>query len=287
MRPFRSVLYMPGSNQRALEKAKSLAADALILDLEDAVAPDAKAAARDLIASAINNGGYGSRYLIVRLNGSDTEWGQDDIAAISACKPDALLLPKVNDGDDIEALARRMDAFPNFAETKIWAMMETPLGVLNALSIAGSSPKLEGFVLGTNDLVKDMHAFHTADRAPVLAALSTCVMAARAHGLVCVDGVFNDIKNVDGLKSQAEQGRALGFDGITLIHPAQLEAANKIYAPSEADLDEAREFVAAYDAALAEGKAVAVVNGRIVENLHVENAKRLLAQADAIAAMSG
>ena len=285
MRPFRSVLYMPGSNERALEKARSLAADALILDLEDAVAPDAKEAARGLIATAINKGGYGNRYLIVRLNGFDTQWGEADVEAIADCAPHALLLPKVNGGEDIRALADKMAQYPNFKDTKIWAMMETPLGVLNALEIATSSEKLEGFVLGTNDLVKDMHALQQPDRAPVLAALSTCVMAARAQGLICVDGVFNDIKDIAGLKAQAEQGRALGFDGITLIHPGQLETANQVYAPSQDDLAEAAAFVEAFDAALADGKAVAVVNGRIVENLHVENAKRILAQADAIAQM--
>ncbi len=286
MRPFRSVLYMPGSNARALEKARTLAADALILDLEDAVPPDAKADARTLICDAINAGGYAKRYLIVRLNGSDTEWGADDLAAIAGCAPDALLLPKVNSAADIVALAEQMATHDNFKETKIWAMMETPLGILNALEIARAHPRLEGFVLGTNDLVKEMHALHTPDRSPVLAALSACVMAARATGLVCVDGVYNDIKDTTGLKAQAEQGRALGMDGITLIHPAQLETANTVYAPSKADLEEARSFVEAFDKALAEGKAVAVVNGRIVENLHVENAKRLLAQAEAIARMN-
>lgn len=287
MRPFRSVLYMPGSNARALEKAKSLQADALILDLEDAVAPDAKVAGRDLIVQAISGGGYGERYLIVRINGFDTEWGADDLAAIADCAPHAILLPKVNTPADITALAEQMERFPNFQSTRIWAMMETPLGILNAQSIAAASERLEGFVLGTNDLVKDIHGLHTPDRAPVLTALSICILAARAHGLICVDGVFNDIKNQDGLTRQAEQGRALGFDGITLIHPAQLDVANRVYAPSEADLQEAQSFVDAYQAALAEGKAVAVVNGRIVENLHVENAKRILAEAEAIARMNG
>lgn len=286
MRPFRSVLYMPGSNQRALEKAQNLQADALILDLEDAVAPDSKELARGLIVSAVNGRGYGNRYLLVRINGFDTEWGEADLEQIAQCAPDAILLPKVNTPEDITSLVLKMDQFDNFKETKIWAMMETPLGILNAAEIAQAHPKLEGFVLGTNDLVKDIHGLHTADRSPVLTALSISIMAARANGLICVDGVYNDIKNIDGLKAQAEQGRALGFDGITLIHPAQLDPANEVYAPSEADLKEAKAYVGAYAEALSEGKAVAVVNGRIVENLHVENAKRLLAQADAIAAMS-
>lgn len=286
MRPFRSVLYMPGSNARALEKAKTLKSDALILDLEDAVAPDAKSDARDLISSAINGGGYGARYLIVRLNAFDTEWGQDDLKAIATCAPDALLLPKVSTSHDVQTLAAKMDAFPNYKNTKIWAMMETPLGILNAAQIAQSSPRLEGFVLGTNDLVKDIHGYHTPDRAPVLTALSICILAARANDLICVDGVYNDIKDTEGLRVQAMQGRSLGMDGITLIHPAQLDTANAVYAPSQTELDEARSYVEAYAQAIAEGKAVAVVNGRIVENLHVENAKRILAQAQAIAEAS-
>lgn len=283
MRPFRSVLYMPGSNPRALEKAKSLKADALILDLEDAVAPDAKSDARNLVAQAINDGGYGNRYLIVRLNGFDTEWGNDDLEGISKCAPDAILLPKVSIPDDILGLEAKMAKHSNFKNTKIWAMMETPLGILNAAQIAQASPKLEGFVLGTNDLVKDIHGLHTPDRTPVLTSLSLCILAARANNLICVDGVYNDIKDPEGLKAQAEQGRAMGFDGITLIHPSQLDGANEVYAPSEKDLADAKAYVEAFDQALSEGKAVAVVNGRIVENLHVENAKRLLAQADAIA----
>lgn len=286
MRPFRSVLYMPGSNQRALEKAKTLPADALILDLEDAVAPDAKSDARAMIAEAVNSGGYGNRYLLVRLNGFDTDWGKDDLAGIAACKPDALLLPKVGSALDIQAAEAMMVAHPNFKDTKIWAMMETPMGILNAADIAAASPRLGGFVLGTNDLVKDMQALHTPERAPVLTALSMSIMAARANGLICIDGVYNDIKNPEGFRSQAEQGRALGMDGISLIHPSQIDPANDVYAPSDADLEEARAYVAAYDEAISQGKAVAVVNGRIVENLHVENAKRLLSMAEAIEAMS-
>jgi len=286
MRPFRSVLYMPGSNERALEKAKSLSADALILDLEDAVAPDQKANGRALIAKAVNEGGYGGRYLMVRINGFDTEWGADDLIGIAACKPDAILLPKVSQVGDIHALEEKMAAHPNFKDVRIWAMMETPLGILNAAEIAASSNRLEGFVLGTNDLVKDMHARHTFERAPVLSSLSMCILAARANGLICLDGVYNDIKNIEGLRSECDQGRDLGFDGKTLIHPAQLDTSNAAFGPTEDELIEAESFVAAFDEAIAHGKAVAVVNGRIVENLHVENAKRLLAQAKAIADMN-
>lgn len=287
MRPFRSVLYMPGSNARALDKARGLNADALILDLEDACAPDAKPEGRRLITEAINAGGYGNRYLVVRINGLDTEWGRDDIAAISECTPDAILLPKVGDADDIEAIQDLMSGHPKFANTKIWAMMETPKGIQNAAKIARASDRLECFVLGTNDLIKDLHARFVPDRGPVITSLSLCLLAARQYGLICVDGVFNDIKNDDGLIAECQQGRDMGFDGKTLIHPAQLTAANTAFGPTQAELDEAKEFVAAFDAAIAEGKAVAVVNGRIVENLHVENARRLLAQAAAIAEMEG
>lgn len=285
MRPFRSVLYMPGSNARALEKARSLAADALILDLEDACAPDAKPEGRRLIAEAVNAGGYGKRYLMVRINGLDTEWGADDIAEVAACKPDATLLPKVNTPDDLHAALAIMDRHGNLKETAIWAMMETPQGILGAAEIARATPRLAGFVLGTNDLVKDMQARHDPTRIAVQSSLSICILAARAAGIVVVDGVFNDIRDTDGLAAECAQGRLMGFDGKTLIHPGQIEEANAAFAPSEADLAQAHAFVEAFEAAMAEGKAVAVVGGRIVENLHVENARRLIAQADAITAM--
>lgn len=285
MRPFRSVLYMPGSNARALDKARNLAADALILDLEDAVSPDQKINARMLIAGAINEGGYGNRYLIVRINGFDTEWGEDDLIEIAKCSPHAILMPKVSRSEDVQGLAQKMSQHANFEKTRIWAMMETPLGILNAAEIAQSSHTLEGLVLGTNDLVKDMHARHTLDRTPVLSALSQCILAARANNLVCVDGVSNDIRDLDNLGRECEQGRDLGFDGKTLIHPAQIEPANKAFGPTIDDLELAQAYVDAYAAALAQGKAVAVVGGKIVENLHVEDAKRLLAQAEAIKRM--
>lgn len=285
MRPFRSVLYMPGSNARALEKAKGLAADALILDLEDAVAPDAKTGARDLIVTAVNDGGFAPRFVLVRVNGLDTEWGPGDIAAIAACQPDAILLPKVNTREDILSALSLMDQHSNLAQTQIWAMMETPASILNAASIASSSPRLGGLVLGTNDLVKDMRAQHDPGRQAVAAALTNCVLAARAAGIVVVDGVYNAIKDETGFAAECAQGRIMGFDGKTLIHPAQIATSNTAFGPSEQDLSDARLFVEAYDAAIADGKAVAVVNGRIVENLHVENAQRLLAMADAISAL--
>ena len=285
MRPFRSVLYMPGSNARALEKARGLAADALILDLEDACAPDMKAEARTLIADAVNQGGYGERYLIVRINGLDTEWGRDDIDALAACRPDALLLPKANSAQDISDLAEAMSGYETYEKTRLWAMMETPAGILAADEIAAGHERLEGFVMGTNDLLKDLHGQFTPDRAAVAPSLGMALLAARKHGLVIVDGVYNDIRNTDGMLAECRHGRAMGFDGKTLIHPAQIEVANSEFGPSQDEISEAHAFVEAYEAAVAEGKAVAVVNNRIVENLHVENARRLIAQADAITSM--
>jgi (3S)-malyl-CoA thioesterase len=281
--PYRSVLYMPGSNPRALDKAKSIPADALILDLEDAVAPEEKPRARDLVAAAVRDGGYGRRRLIVRINALSTQWGAEDLAAAAEAGPDAVLVPKVNGPDDIAAVAERLGG--TLERTAIWAMMETPLAVLHAAAIAGAHPGLGGFVLGTNDLLKDLGAAATPDRAPVQAALSLCLAAARAYGLVCVDGVYNAFKDEAGLRAECRQGRDFGFDGKTLIHPAQVAIANEVFAPSEAELERARAEVAAFEAAKAEGKGVAVLNGRIVENLHVEAARRLITQAESIAAL--
>jgi citrate lyase beta subunit len=283
--PYRSVLYLPGSRPRALEKARSLPADALILDLEDAVAPDEKANARTLVAEAVEAGGYGGRKLLVRVNGLDTEWGMDDFVRACAAGPDAILLPKVETPADIQRAAVLLVEHGAPPATTLWAMMETPRGVLNALAIAGAHERLAGFVLGTNDLVKDLGAAHTPERTPLLASLSICLLAARAEGLVCVDGVYNAFQDLDGLRAVCVQGRDLGFDGKSLVHPDQLATANEVFAPSEADLALAREQVAAYDAAVTRGEGVAVVNGRIVENLHVAAARRTIARAAAIAAL--
>lgn len=284
MRPFRSILYMPGSNARALEKARTLPADGLILDMEDAVAPDAKAAARGLIAGAL--GGFGQRFVLVRCNGLDTDWAADDVAAIAAAgaRPDAILVPKVASVADVDRAAALVDAHAGLSGCEIWAMIETPAGVQAAAAIAGA-PRIGGFVVGTNDLIKDMRARPDPARTAVAPALVACVLAARAAGIVVIDGVFNDIRDQDGLAAECAQGRTMGFDGKSLIHPAQVAPANAAFGPSAADLEEAHAFVAAYDAAVADGKAVAVVNGRIVENLHVETARRLIAQAQAIAVM--
>ncbi|MCA8882014.1 MAG: CoA ester lyase [Rhodobacteraceae bacterium] len=285
-RPYRSVLYIPGSNERALEKAKGLAVDAIIFDLEDAVAIDAKAEARALVARMLSDGGFGGRFQIVRLNGMTTEWGAADFDTIAAVGPQAILLPKVGSAAEIEAAAARLDSIPACAGTKIWAMMETPQGILNAASIAGG-PRMGGLVMGTNDLAKELMTRFRADREPMLTSLQLCLLAARAAGIAIVDGVYNAFKDEDGLRAECAQGRDMGFDGKTLIHPAQVAVANEAFAPSEADIDLARRQIAAFEAAEAEGKGVAVVDGRIVENLHIVTARQTLAKADAIAALGG
>ena len=285
-RPFRSVLYMPGSKPRALEKARGLAADALILDLEDAVAPSEKPRARELVAEAVAAGGYGRRMLMIRVNGLDTEWGADDLARACAAAPDAILMPKVESPADLDRLAALMAEHGAPERCRIWAMMETPRGVLNAAAIAAAHPRLEGFVLGTNDLTKDLHAAHTPDRMPLFTSLGLCLLAARAEGLVCVDGVYNAFQDFEGLRAVCLQARDMGFDGKTLIHPDQLAVANEVFAPSLRDLNLARQQVEAFEAAEARGEGVAVVNGHIVENLHVASARRLLARAEAIAALA-
>jgi (3S)-malyl-CoA thioesterase len=278
-RPYRSVLYIPGSKERALEKARDLPADAIIFDLEDAVAPEEKPRARDILAEALR-ADYGNRARIVRINGLDTVWGRDDALAFAAHPgADALLIPKVSRASDLEAVARLAPGKP------LWAMMETALGMLNASEIAAHAA-LQGMVMGTNDLARELGSRFRADRLPMQAGLGLCLLAARAHGRIIVDGVFNAFKDDDGLCAECEQGRDMGFDGKTLIHPAQIDIANAVFAPSEADVTLARRQIEAYDAAIARGEAVAVVDGKIVENLHVATARSLLAKAEAIAALA-
>ena len=284
-RPWRSALYIPGSRARALDKARSLPADAILFDLEDAVAPDEKPAARRLLAETLAAGGYGHRALIVRVNAIDTPWGADDIDTLAAARPAAILLPKVNRAADIEALARRLDARPETSETRIWAMMETPLSALRAAEIA-AAPRMQGFVVGTNDLAKDLGARFRPDRLPLMWALQSCLLAARAFGLVCIDGVYNAFRDSEGLRAECEQGRDLGMDGKSLIHPDQVPVANEVFAPAEAEIDLARRQIAAFEEARAAGAGVAVVDGRIVENLHVAAAKATLAKAEAIATLA-
>lgn len=280
-RPYRSVLYIPAANQRAMDKARTLAADAIIFDLEDAVAPAEKPGARELLRAALAQD-YGGRARIVRINGFDTEWGRDDAAFAAGLggRADAVLVPKVSRPEDLDAVAAITGDIP------LWAMMETALGMLNAAAIA-AHPRLQGMVMGTNDLAKELGSRHRPDRLGMQAGLGLCLLAARAHGRVIVDGVFNAFKDEEGLRAECEQGRDMGFDGKTLIHPAQLDIANAAFAPTGAEIDLSRRQIEAYEAAIAEGKAVAVVDGRIVENLHVETARKTLARADAIAALAG
>ena len=284
-RPFRSVLYIPGSKERALDKATSLPADAIIFDLEDAVAIDEKARARALLAETLQGSDYGQRAKLVRINALSTEWGAHDVNVIAQARPEAILLPKVETAADVEALARLLDARPETAETRIWTMIESPLGALNALEI-GRAPRMAGFVMGTNDLAKDMHCRFRPDRLPLLAALQIPLLAAKACGLVAVDGVYNAFRDVEGLRAECAQGRDMGFDGKTLIHPAQLDVANEVFAPAPEDITLARRQIEAFDAATARGEGVAVVDGKIVENLHIVTAKQILAKAEAIAQMS-
>ena len=284
VRPRRSVLYMPGSNARALEKARSLAADGLILDLEDAVAPDAKATARAQVAAAVQAGGYGRRELIVRVNGLDTPWGRDDVAAAAAAGPDAILLPKVESAAQVATLEKLMNDSGARPACAIWCMIETPRGVLNVAEIAGATPRLACLVMGTSDLTKDLHARHTPLRLPMLTSLSLCLLAARANDLAILDGVHLDLADAAGFVKACEQGLEFGFDGKTLIHPSQLEPCNRVFAPSADEVAQAHKIIAAFEQAEAQGKAVVVVDGRLVENLHVANARRVAALAEAIAA---
>lgn len=277
-RPYRSVLYIPGSKPRALDKARGLPVDALIFDLEDAVSADEKENARATLAEALEQGGYGKRAKIIRINGFDTPWGADDAKAAAAMDADAVLLPKVETLAQLDELAAITGDMP------IWAMMETPRGMLNAAEIA-THPKLEGMVMGTNDLAKELDTRFRADRLPMMAGLGLCLLAARAEGLVIIDGVYNKYLDEEGLWEESVQGRDMGFDGKTLIHPAQVDGANKAFAPSEEEIDLAKRQIAAFEETEASGQGVAVVDGKIVENLHVATARDLLAKAEAIAAL--
>ncbi len=290
IRPRRSVLYMPGSNARALEKAKSLPADALILDLEDAVAPEAKEAARTQVCEAVTAGGYGHRELVIRINGLDTPWGAADLAAAAAAGPDAVLLPKPGVGADIRRATQALAKAGASDKTRLWAMIETPLAILNVADIAAASrqagARLACLVMGTNDLIKETRADLSVNRRPALYWLSATVTAARAYGLEVLDGVYNNFRDADGLRRECVHGRRLGFDGKTLIHPDQVATANEVFAPSEADVALARKIIAAFDRPENEGKGVITVEGRMVELLHAEMARRTVAIAEAIERMS-
>ncbi len=284
VRPRRSVLYVPASNARAVEKARTVPADGIILDLEDAVAPSAKDAARRLAVAALAAGGFGRREVVLRVNGLATPWGAADLAAAANSGADAVLLPKVERAADVRAAEGVLDAGVAPAAMPVWCMIETPRGVLAAAEIAAASPRLACLVLGTSDLVKDLHARHTAGRTEVLASLGLVLLAARASGLAALDGVHLDLSDEAGFAAACRQGRDLGFDGKTLIHPRTIEAANRIFAPDEAEVARARRIIAAHAEAEAAGKGVVVVDGRLVESLHVEDARRTVALAEAIAA---
>ncbi len=287
IRPRRSVLYMPGSNARAIEKAKTLAADAVILDLEDAVAPDAKAAARAQAAEAVKAGGFGAREVLIRINGLDTPWSSDDLTAAAAAAPDAILVPKIATSDQLELIGQRLLDMGTAHRTRVWAMIETPFAVLNIRDIAAaakdSETRLAGFVMGTNDLAKETLARIVPGRAPMVPWLATCIAAARAYGIVILDGVFNDIGNTDGFARECAEARDMGFDGKTLIHPNQIGPCNEAFSPSDGEVEQARKIIAAFDLAENKDKGVVQIDGRMVERLHAEMARRTVAIAEAIA----
>lgn len=276
VRPWRSALYVPGSRPRALEKARSVGSDAIIFDLEDAVAPGEKPAARARLAEALERGGYGARAKLVRINGLDSEWGSEDLDAFADSSADAILLPKVNGPEDVDEAAASAPRAP------LWAMMETPKAAMNAAAIA-AHPRIDGFVMGTNDLARDLGSRPRPDRAPLMACLQICLLAARSEGLVCLDGAYNAFGDAEGLRVECVQGREMGFDGKTLIHPDQIAVANEIFAPSDEEINLARRQIAAFDEAAAAGRGVAVLDGRIVENLHADGARAILARAASIA----
>ncbi|WP_296436435.1 CoA ester lyase [Zhongshania sp.] len=282
--PRRSVLYMPGSNARALEKARSLDADVLILDLEDAVSPAQKAVARDQVLAAVTDGGYGRRELVVRINGFDTEWGRKDIEAFANAPISALCLPKVESAAEIHAVVQVLQQAGANANLKLWAMAETPRGILAVSEIAGAHARMDAIVLGTSDLAKDLRVPHTPQRLGMLTSLGMCVLAARAHGIDVFDGVHLDVDDENGLHTACEQGVELGFDGKTLIHPKQIAVTNQLFSPSSDTLARAEKIRLAWQAAEAEGKGVVLVDGRLVEALHVEEAVRVLAIAEQIGA---
>ena len=277
-RPYRSVLYIPASKERALDKARSLDVDAIIFDLEDAVTPDAKVEARDTLKAALQEGGYGARAKIIRLNGLDSAWGREDAEAMKDAAADAFLLPKVSSAADVEALAAIIGK-----DKDIWAMIETPMGVMKAEEIA-AHPQMKGFVAGTNDLAKELNCRFRADRLPMITSLSMMLLAAKAHGIVAIDGVYNQFKDDEGLAAECAQGRDMGFEGKTLIHPAQVAVCNEAFSPSAEEIDLAERQSAAFEETEASGQGVAVVDGKIVENLHVETARKILALAEAVSA---
>ncbi|VXC22347.1 CoA ester lyase [Aeromicrobium sp. 9AM] len=283
LRPRRSVLYMPGANERALEKAKGIDADALILDLEDAVSPDAKPEARERVCAAVTSGEYGHRELAIRVNGLGTEWHAADIAAAAKAGPDAVLVPKVNSAAEVLQLVAELEDAGAPDTTALWAMVETPIALLQAAEIAAAHDRLTVIVMGTNDVVNETYGLHVPGRNPVvLTSLSIALLAARAAGKVILDGVYNDVKNLEGFDAEARQGREMGFDGKTLIHPSQVEPANAVFGPSDEEIEHAEAMISTFEEAKAAGQGVVTFNGRMVEELHVRDARRILAQHKAL-----
>ncbi|OYQ32532.1 CoA ester lyase [Niveispirillum lacus] len=282
IRPRRSALYMPGANARALDKARSLPADVLILDLEDAVAPDAKEQARAQVMAAVHEGGYGSRELVIRVNGLDTPWGHGDLVAAATSGADAVLICKVDSAEGVRQADRVLRAAGAPENLRLWVMMETPRAMLAAGEIAGACPRIECLVMGTSDLTKDLNALPTRDRLPMVTSLGLCLLAARAYGLTAIDGVHVDLDDAEGLAAACRQGRELGFDGKTLIHPKQLDAANEAFAPSVEEVTRARRIIAAHAEAVAAGKGITLVDGKLIEALHVETARRVVALAEVV-----
>jgi citrate lyase subunit beta / citryl-CoA lyase len=286
LRPRRSVLYMPGANERALTKAEGLPADALILDLEDAVAPDAKAEARDRVCEAAASDRYGRREVTIRINGAGTPWHDDDLRAVAAAGPAAVVVPKVDSAEAVHAIDKALEAGGAPDHTAIWAMIETPIAMLHAEEVSRASERLTVLVMGTNDLAKELQAEHVPGRQPLLTGLGLSLLAARATGKVILDGVFNDIKDAEGFEAECVQGRQMGFDGKTLIHPSQLEPCNRVFAPTDDEVERSRRIIEAFEQAEAEGRGVVTVDGRMIENLHVDQARRTLAVSAAIEALA-
>ncbi|MEY4223685.1 MAG: hypothetical protein RIS33_619 [Actinomycetota bacterium] len=284
LRPRRSVLYMPSSNEKALEKAKTIPADALIFDLEDAVAPDAKPTARANAVAAAQSGAYGHREVTIRCNGLDTQWGADDIAAAAKSGAAAVVIPKIADTKQLDDVSKHLTASGAPESMKIWAMVETPTAIFNARAIA-AHPRVAVLIMGTNDLAKELRATQVRGRSPLVPHLATALLAAREADKIILDGVFNDVKDLDAFRAECEQGMHMGFDGKTLIHPGQVDICNEVWAPTASDVDYARRVIAAFDEAQAEGRGVITVDGRMIENLHVDNARRVLSVQAAIDAL--
>ncbi len=285
-RPRRSVLYMPGANDKALEKAKTIPTDAIIFDTEDSVAPDMKETARGKVADAVRSGAYGSRELTIRVNSIETEWFEDDVRSAAAAAPSGVVVPKVNTAEDVHLIERLLDEGGAPQSTKIWAMLETPAAIENAVAIATSTDRLAVLVMGTNDLAKELQAALVPGRHPLLWGLGRCVNAARYAGKVILDGVYNNVRDPEGFEVEVRQSFEMGFDGKTLVHPTQVEPTNDTFAPSEEELDYSRRVIEAFEEGIAAGKGVITIDGRMIENLHVDNARRVVAIDEAVRALS-